>query len=167
MVSSIAQTQQSQDFLASQAATQKLQEQLGETRQRHEAAMADERAQEQAHRHVAFACHLVCLPFNCSPAGAFVVGAQSLLFQCAACRQCRCCRCMVTGSPLLLVKADLASALTAVALTCREALAQLNSAIHEIDHVQQPRVYRLGSEVSWSKTHCLSLVCLVTRGVSA
>ena len=79
MVSSVAQTQQSQDFLASQAATQKLQEQLAETQQSCEAAMADERAQEQAHRHVAFACHLVCLPFNCLPAAAFLLGARSLL----------------------------------------------------------------------------------------
>ena len=50
MVSSVAQTQQSQDFLASQAATQKLQEQMAETQQSREAAIVDARAQEQAYK---------------------------------------------------------------------------------------------------------------------
>lgn len=52
MVSSVQESQQSQDFLAGQAATQKLQEQLAQNQQSCEAAIADERAKEQAHRHV-------------------------------------------------------------------------------------------------------------------
>ncbi|KAL3161007.1 hypothetical protein ABBQ38_009393 [Trebouxia sp. C0009 RCD-2024] len=78
MVSSVAETQQSQDFLAGQAATQKLQEQLAQNQQSCEAAIAEERAKEQAHR---------------------------------------------------------------------EAVAQLDQAVYEMDKVQQPRVNNLGSEI--------------------
>ena len=59
-MSSVAQTQQSQDFLASQAATQKLQVQLAETQQSCEAAIVAERAQEQAYK-----CVVSCASFAC------------------------------------------------------------------------------------------------------
>lgn len=120
MVSSVAQTQQSQDFLASQAATQKLQEQLTQTQQSCEAAAADERALDQAHRHVVLGCHLACMPVHCL---------------------------LVVGSPLLLMQADLAAVLTAVALTCREAMGELNLAVSKVDTVLRPIVERLGGEV--------------------
>lgn len=77
-VSSVAQTQQSQDFLASQAATQKLQEQLTQTQQSCEAAAADERALDQAHRHVVLGCQLACMPLvHCLFVSAFPSWAVS------------------------------------------------------------------------------------------
>ena len=115
MVSSLAQTQQSQDFLASQAATQKLQEQLAQTQQNCDTAAADERAQEQAYKYVAvyyLACLFFCLAAVVS-AAVVVAQAQRLLrfaptrWQTKLC--CRCCA--MLGSPLPLMEADLALAL--------------------------------------------------------
>ena len=45
--------------------------------------------------------------------------------------------------------------LTSVGLLCREAIAQLDQAIHEVDKVQQPRVNLLGSEVLSHRTQSL------------
>lgn len=53
----------------------------------------------------------------------------------------------VTCSPLLVMQADSAAVLTAVALTCREAMGQLNLAVSKVDTVLQPIVERLGGEV--------------------
>lgn len=51
MVSSVAETQQSSEFAATQAANQQLQEQLTQQQQACEAAHADEKAKEQAFRY--------------------------------------------------------------------------------------------------------------------
>ncbi len=52
LLSSVKETQQSQDFLATQAAAQQLQEQLTENQQSCEAAVADEQAKDQAWRQI-------------------------------------------------------------------------------------------------------------------
>ena len=51
MVNSVAQTQQTSEFLATQAANDQLQEQLTQQQQACEAAHADEQAKEQAFRY--------------------------------------------------------------------------------------------------------------------
>lgn len=52
VLASVKETQQSQDFMATQAQAQQLQEQLTQQQQSCEAALADEQAKDHAYRYV-------------------------------------------------------------------------------------------------------------------